>query len=185
MSSDASKPARPNQFGRRALMGGLGLLLLSRDVAAEPVVVERRIALLNTHTGERFADADWLRGAYIPEQVARLNRLLRDHHTNQVVAIDPRLFDLLAGLRDRLGADGAYEVISAYRSAQTNAAARRSRGGVARNSQHIAGKAVDVRIRGVSLATMRRAAIGMQAGGVGTYARGDFVHLDVGPVRAW
>jgi uncharacterized protein YcbK (DUF882 family) len=47
------------------------------------------------------------------------------------------------------------------------------------------GQAVDIRVRGHSLSQLRRAALSLQAGGVGTYPNRDFVHIDVGPVRSW
>jgi len=85
----------------------------------------------------------------------------------------------------RLGSSEPWRVISAYRSPQTNAAVRRSHGGVARNSFHIQAKALDVDLTDRSVRAIRQAAIGLQAGGVGQYPRSDFVHIDTGPVRSW
>jgi uncharacterized protein YcbK (DUF882 family) len=36
-----------------------------------------------------------------------------------------------------------------------------------------------------ALAAVRAAALSLKAGGVGYYPRSDFVHLDVGRIRAW
>jgi uncharacterized protein YcbK (DUF882 family) len=58
-------------------------------------------------------------------------------------------------------------------------------GGVARKSLHMQGRAIDVRLRGVSCADLRDVAIAARRGGVGYYRRSDFVHLDTGAVRAW
>jgi uncharacterized protein YcbK (DUF882 family) len=47
------------------------------------------------------------------------------------------------------------------------------------------GEAIDIRIPGVSLAKLRRAALSLHLGGVGYYPESDFVHVDVGRVREW
>ena len=47
------------------------------------------------------------------------------------------------------------------------------------------GKAIDIRLGGVSLADLRDAAMSLSAGGVGFYAVSDFVHVDTGRVRSW
>ena len=47
------------------------------------------------------------------------------------------------------------------------------------------GKAIDIRIAGVPLDDLRDAAISLGVGGVGFYARSQFVHLDTGRVRSW
>jgi uncharacterized protein YcbK (DUF882 family) len=57
--------------------------------------------------------------------------------------------------------------------------------GVAKNSQHTIGKAIDVRLQGVDVARLRDAAIAMRRGGVGYYEESNFVHLDTGRVRRW
>jgi len=57
--------------------------------------------------------------------------------------------------------------------------------GVAQHSLHIEGWAIDIRVPGRDLAVLRRAALALEAGGVGYYPRSDFVHVDVGRVRTW
>ena len=57
--------------------------------------------------------------------------------------------------------------------------------GVASNSQHLLGTAIDVRLAGVELTNLRDTAIAMQRGGVGYYEASDFVHIDTGRVRRW
>ena len=76
-------------------------------------------------------------------------------------------------------------MISAYRSPETNEMLRARSGGVARSSQHVLGKAIDLRLRGVETKRLRDAAIELQRGGVGYYERSDFVHIDTGRVRRW
>jgi uncharacterized protein YcbK (DUF882 family) len=62
---------------------------------------------------------------------------------------------------------------------------RRTRGGQARNSLHLRGQAVDVRLPGVPLPRLRDAGLAIGRGGVGYYPASDFVHLDTGRVRRW
>ena len=146
---------------------------------------ERAIALLNTHTGERLERVYWAGGNYLPGALRDVDRLLRDHRTGEVHRIDPRLLDQLHALAARLGPGAAFEVISGFRSPATNAALRRAGRGVARRSYHLSGKAVDVRLEGVALSDLHRAALALRRGGVGWYPGPDFVHLDTGPVRRW
>ncbi|HKJ19431.1 MAG TPA: DUF882 domain-containing protein, partial [Woeseiaceae bacterium] len=54
-----------------------------------------------------------------------------------------------------------------------------------KKSQHLLGKAIDVRLRGVPTDTLRDAALALQRGGVGYYEKSDFVHMDTGRVRRW
>jgi uncharacterized protein YcbK (DUF882 family) len=56
---------------------------------------------------------------------------------------------------------------------------------VAEHSLHLEGRALDVRLPGVSTARLRDLAMGMSRGGVGYYASSDFVHLDNGRIRHW
>jgi hypothetical protein len=118
-----------------------------------------------------------------------MNRFLRDWRKNEPANIDPRLLDLVWEVYQRSGSNEYIHIVSAYRSPGTNKMLRgRSRdSGVAKNSQHTLGKAMDFYIPGVSLAKLRSLAMQMQVGGVGYYpASGSpFVHLDVGNVRAW
>jgi len=78
-----------------------------------------------------------------------------------------------------------YEVISGYRSPATNAYLRRMGSGVAKDSLHTKGRAIDVRLNGVALSDLHRAALQLRAGGVGYYQASNFVHLDTGRVRHW
>jgi len=57
--------------------------------------------------------------------------------------------------------------------------------GVARNSQHVLGKAIDVRLRGLDLKQLHDTARELRLGGVGYYSGSDFVHVDTGRVRYW
>ncbi|MBS0399474.1 MAG: DUF882 domain-containing protein, partial [Proteobacteria bacterium] len=99
--------------------------------------------------------------------------------------MDAGLFDLLWDLRAAADRDATFEIISAYRSPATNAMLHRRSSGVAEHSQHLLGKAIDIRIRGFSTSRLAELARGLKRGGVGYYARSDFVHVDTGRVRYW
>jgi hypothetical protein len=101
--------------------------------------------------------------------------------------MDPHLFDLLWEVYQDVGGSQPYNIVSAYRTPATNAYLRSKSSGVAENSQHMLGHAMDVYIPGVPLATLRAAAMRHQVGGVGFYptSGSPFVHMDTGGVRAW
>ena len=80
---------------------------------------------------------------------------------------------------------GPFEIISGYRSPASNNELRNQSRGVAKRSFHLTGQAVDIRLPGVQLAQLRRAAIAQRAGGVGFYPSSGFVHVDTGPFRTW
>jgi uncharacterized protein YcbK (DUF882 family) len=124
-------------------------------------------------------------GAYLDSALLEINEFLADFRTGDAIEMDPELLDLIYDVRESLGSDAAFEVISAYRSPKTNEMLRERSGGVARKSQHLLGKAIDVRLRGVPTIELRDAALALQSGGVGYYEKSDFVHIDTGRVRRW
>jgi uncharacterized protein YcbK (DUF882 family) len=172
------------QFLKWSLAGGVALVSpVSWARSASPA--ERRLKFYNTHTGEQLTATYWAAGQYQPGELAAIDRLLRDHRSGAVQAIDRRLFDILYALQARVGARGTLEVISGYRSPATNARLRRAGGGVAKDSLHTHGQAIDIRLTGLALTDLRQAALGLRAGGVGYYPGLDFIHLDTGRVRTW
>jgi uncharacterized protein YcbK (DUF882 family) len=168
-----------------ALAGARGALASTRPRAHPDALGPRGLAFANLHTGEKLDLVYRERDGYVPDALASLDRLLRDHRTGEVHPIDPALFDLLFDVRATTGSRGVFEVISGYRSPATNATLRSRSHGVAQRSLHLVGKAIDVRMRGVPTATLRRVALAMKRGGVGFYPGPDFVHLDTGRVRFW
>jgi uncharacterized protein YcbK (DUF882 family) len=147
----------------------------------------RSISLHNLHTEEKIRIDYWVDGRYEPEALARIDLVLRDHRANEVCSMDPKLIDILHSIQQRtLGSSAKpLEVISAYRSPTTNSDMRRYRRGVAKNSFHTVGQAVDIRVPGVSTRDVYRAALALKEGGVGYYGRAGFVHLDTGKHRTW
>jgi uncharacterized protein YcbK (DUF882 family) len=110
--------------------------------------------------------------------------MLRDFRTGEVGQFDPALFDQLYALNLACG-EGIYEVVSAFRSAQTNKMLREQSKRVAKDSLHVRGQAIDVRLSGRDTRRLRDAALTLRQGGVGFYQRSNFVHLDTGAVRSW
>lgn len=148
-------------------------------------VLARSLSLKHRHTDESVNIVYYENGRYIGGALKEISYLLRDHRTDQVMPIDRQLLDLLYALNLKLEANRSFEVYSAYRSPQTNAMLRREGVGVARNSMHMYGKAIDISMPGVDNRYLARAAWTMQRGGVGSYRRSSFVHVDVGEVRSW
>jgi uncharacterized protein YcbK (DUF882 family) len=157
---------------------------LASEALPDPAA-PRSLALVNTHTGEKLQVRYAADGQYLPAALAQLNHLLRDHRSGETAAIDPLLFDQMHALARCAQCEPAFEIISGYRSPASNAQLREHSKGVASNSLHMQGRAIDLRLAGESCSRLRDLALAMQAGGVGYYARSDFVHLDTGRVRAW
>ncbi len=146
---------------------------------------ERSLSFTNLHTGESLQTTFWADGEYLDGELAAIDYLLRDHRSSEVYRMDPGLLDMLYLLQQSVAVDGAFHIISGYRSPKTNAKLRDNSSGVAKRSLHMQGKAVDIRLPGCELNNLRGAALSLKAGGVGYYARSDFIHVDTGRVRRW
>jgi uncharacterized protein YcbK (DUF882 family) len=145
----------------------------------------RTLSFYHLHTGERRKITYFEQGSYLPDALEELNHLLRDFRSGEVADMDPKLFDLLYALKDKLDTSRPFEVVSAYRSPSTNAALRSRGHGVAEKSFHIQGKAIDISLENRAARDIRNAALDLGRGGVGFYRRRGFVHVDTGPVRKW
>ncbi|MFK7963242.1 MAG: DUF882 domain-containing protein [Burkholderiaceae bacterium] len=120
------------------------------------------------------------------DDAKRFNYFLRDHHNGMVGSMDPSLILHLMDLQESVESkDTAFEVVSAFRSSKTNAKLRRRSKRVALNSMHLTGQAIDIRLPGTQLMTLRAAALDLKAGGVGLYKKSSFIHFDTGRVRHW
>ncbi len=181
--------AAPVSHVRRRLIGAgaavfVGMAAPGAFAQARPQG-QRRLALLNLHTGEQIEVVYWRNGVYLPQALERINWLLRDFREDAAVPMDRNLLDLLYRLRVEIDSGDHYEVISGYRTPKTNAMLRARSDGVAKRSLHMLGKAVDIRRPGVALTELRQAALGMANGGVGHYPKSRFLHIDTGRVRFW
>ncbi|MEN8262286.1 MAG: YcbK family protein [Nitrospirota bacterium] len=150
-----------------------------------PVQPEKSVLIYNVHTGESLKAVYWSEGKYHPDVLKDINYILRDFRADKIQTIDMRLLDFLNEIRLRLDTRQYFHVVSGYRSPETNERLRRNRKGVAKNSMHLYGKAVDFRVPKRNLVLVRKAAMGLRYGGVGFYPYSDFVHVDVGRRRSW
>jgi uncharacterized protein YcbK (DUF882 family) len=174
---------------RRTLLSIIaGTIVLPGMAKAAPLPLPlplpgRRLRLINPHTGETFDDAYRDDVGPIPAAMENLSVFLRDFHVNETINYDVGVIDFLAAVMAATGQEEA-TVLSAYRTRETNEMLARTTFGVAENSQHIYGRALDVHFPG-KLAEAMAAARGMQRGGVGWYPHSGFMHIDTGPVRNW
>ena len=182
--STQQKPPTTPQNLRGSRYGGLAPSAPAQPPALD-TISPRAISLLNVNTKEILTVTFWSNGAYHRDALDQLNHFLRDSQNNLQTEMDPLLFDVLWHTMSIVGYSGPVEVFSAYRSPATNAWLASMSRGVARDSQHMNGNAMDIRFPGVQVFKIRQAARSLQMGGVGFYPRSGFVHLDTGPVRYW
>lgn len=181
-----NKTVSRRDFLRLVGVGTAGLIVAPSLSLASTRKPERVLSFYNLHTGEKIRSTYWVNGRYIPAELARINHLLRDHRQDLQTRMDVHLLDTLYTLQKKLDVPKReIHVISAYRSPKTNTLLRESGSGVAKKSMHLEGKAIDIRIPGVDLRHVYNGAKSLQAGGVGYYARSEFVHIDTGKVRYW
>ena len=172
---------------RNFLAAGLAALPLAAALPRRllALAATRSLSFYNTHTGERLVVEYFAGGAYVPGALTEVNWFLRDFRTGGVHDIDPGVLDILTKVHDLTGASRPFDVISGYRSPETNEMLRRRSREVASGSLHQVGKAIDVRLPGVDLTRVRNAGLALGLGGVGYYRKSNFVHLDTGRVRRW
>jgi len=149
------------------------------------LVNHRSLAFQNPHTGDHLNLTYFEKGRYLSDALNEISFLLRDHRTDDVHPIDPELLDQLHDLKQMLGLSQPFDVICGYRSPLTNAKLHAEHSGVANNSFHMYGRAVDIRIERFDLRRIHNAAVAMHRGGVGYYPDSNFIHLDTGTFRTW
>ncbi|MAV47543.1 MAG: DUF882 domain-containing protein [Alphaproteobacteria bacterium TMED89] len=147
----------------------------------------KTITIQSTHTGERLRAKFVSNGLYDEGALAELNHLLRDHRNGKVRDIDRALFDTAHEIAMRTrGHDRAIlHLVSGYRSPETNIMLRSKSGGVAKNSYHVRGRAMDMFVDGAPIKDVHVAALRSSDGGVGYYPSSNFIHIDTGPERSW
>ncbi len=145
----------------------------------------RRISFRNQHTGDLFSGVYRVGDKYLPDAFEQINFVMRDFRSNEVFPIDPRVLDIMYQVHRMTGSSEPFEVLSGYRCPKTNAMLRKASTGVAKNSLHMTGQAVDIRLPGFATSRIRDLAVSLKAGGVGYYRRSNFVHMDSGDIRSW
>jgi uncharacterized protein YcbK (DUF882 family) len=161
------------------------LLISALTATAHGTGDARTLKLYHTHTAESLEVTYYVNGDYDPEALHRLKIFLADWRNGAQLDMDPKVMDFLWRIQQASGVQGTFEVISAYRSRETNEMLRRRSSGVAKFSQHVNGRAIDVRLRGLDLEVLKETARQLQLGGVGYYPGSDFVHIDTARVRNW
>lgn len=151
--------------------------------AAGPPAAKLRLYATNVQERLEVAYRDES-GAPDPDGLAAINHLLRCHATGEVGEIDIRVLDFLSQVRQQVGGQEIH-VISGFRSREYNDYLARRQRTVARDSLHLAGRALDLRIPAAPARAVRQTALALGQGGVGYYPRAGFVHLDSGPYRYW
>lgn len=147
---------------------------------------ERCLTIYSPNTGETIRLVYWTPSdGYINESIREISHTMRDRHNNAVKIIDTKLLDQMYALQTKLHPRQPIHMLSGYRSPETNARLRRTNKGVAKESYHMKGMAVDIRMPDRDFSQLHRAAISLKSGGVGRYRRSRFVHIDTGPVRRW
>lgn len=172
---------------RRGLLLSLLFLALACCLPGEVFSSEKYpepLCFYNTHTGETFRITHSTTG-YSASVLRELEYFLRDFRTGETHTIDTGLLDVLAAIQKTCSKYTVYEVISGYRSKKTNDYLYTHTRGVNKNSLHMYGRAIDVRLRGLPTDMLRDLAELHNKGGVGYYPRSDFVHIDTGPKKSW
>ena len=172
---------------------GLTSVLLLAGIAsvhdASALNETRSLSFHHTHSGEDLTVTFKREGRYDEEALKQLNHFLRDWRTQEETTMDRHLFDIIWEAYRDVDGKKPIQIISAYRSPETNAMLRRrsAHTGVARFSQHMLGHAMDFYIPDVPLEQIRFAGLRLQRGGVGFYpsSGSPFVHLDTGNIRHW
>lgn len=183
-------PARPSTAAIPRVAFSQAAVLASAEMAPLDFVRNPRrefhLRMYHLHTHESIDVTYRVGNHYIPSALAMLDHFLRDHRTGAVANYDPHEFDVLNELMSKLHRpNGVIDIVCGYRSPWSNDYLRETTRGVAEHSQHIQGKAIDIRVPGVSTRRLDRVALSLQQGGVGYYPHSRFVHVDVGPVRRW
>lgn len=174
----------------KGLAGGAALLAapgFANAVTPVPSKLQRSLSFLHTHTGEQISLVYKIGDKFLPKSMTSIAHLMRDFRSGDVHPIDPALLDVLWQVQRNLKNANPFEIISAYRSPATNSMlrSRSANTGVAKQSMHLTGQAIDIRLPGTALGDVRDAALELKRGGVGYYASSGFVHLDTGRVRHW
>ncbi|MEX0969506.1 MAG: DUF882 domain-containing protein [Paracoccaceae bacterium] len=145
----------------------------------------RRIYMRSQRTGEVLNTIYWIEGQYITPALEEISWFMRDWRENSTIGYAANNVDIMAASHRLMETSEPYLLLSGYRSPATNAMLNSRSSGVASNSYHIRGMAADLRLSSRSISQMAQAAKACNSGGVGTYGRSNFVHMDCGPVRDW
>jgi uncharacterized protein YcbK (DUF882 family) len=171
-----------------AAIGAAVLALTISTTSLQSVIANgdtRTLSFFHTHSKESLTVTFKVNGRYDETALAKINHFLRDWRNHKETKMNPHLFDILWEVNRDTGGKQPVQIISAFRSPETNEMLRSRSSGVAKHSQHTLGNAIDFRIPDVALADLRAAGLRLQRGGVGFYPGSDFVHMDTSSIRHW
>lgn len=160
----------------------VGLWLAGLGAAAAET---RTLSFYHTHTGERATITFKRNGRFDEAGVRQMNQFLRDWRRNEVIRMDRALFDLVWEVYQQSGSRQPIHLVSSYRSPTTNNMLRSRSRGVAKESMHTKGRAMDFFLPDVPPDKLRAIGLRKQIGGVGYYGGSGFTHLDTGRIRHW
>ncbi|WP_394175192.1 DUF882 domain-containing protein [Thalassotalea litorea] len=172
-------------LGGVAILGASAPLMSTKAYANILSGNGKALRFYNRHTQERVQGVFWQSGQYNKQVLESFDHHLRDHRQQEVASLDPKLFDFMHAICEKLGIDKEIHIISGYRSPKTNAMLATQSNGVAKKSYHMRGMALDFAIPGEDLARLRDTAKALRLGGVGYYPDSGFIHIDTGRVRSW
>ena len=170
-------------FVKKTLYLAAGIVL-AVPLESIAMLTKHPMSFYHNHTGERI-EINYSALGCTSSTLKKLNYFLRDFRTGDVHPIDPALLNILYGIQQKSGSNGVIEIISGYRSPNTNKLLRSKNGGVARQSLHMKGRALDIRLTDLKARELCDVAISLQRGGVGFYPKSNFVHIDTGRFRTW
>lgn len=175
--------SRRSFLKKSAIITGAAMMTQSEILAATGE--KKTLKLYNVHLNKTFYAPFFEKNYYKLSGLFEVNKAFIDYRAKEMTRVDVKLVNLLYEIKQHLGYDKQFNIVSGYRSPGTNAALRKKREGVAKNSYHIKGQAVDIYVPNVSLRKLKDVATGLKRGGVGYYPSSNFLHVDVGPVRSW
>lgn len=179
-------------FLKCASLAMIGSVALPKELIAKTSIASlfesrdyKSLKLYNVNTSERLNITYFENGMYIADGLMEINKIMADRRSGEIIKMDKELIELLYKVQTISESHEPINIISAYRSPNTNQKMHDKERGVAQNSYHTRGMAIDINIQNRSLKDIRKIAKELQMGGVGYYPRSNFVHVDVGPVRTW
>ena len=185
-SAESIESSRRGFLKKAALIGGGAII--SQSALFGNTEAEKALKLRAIHQqGKEYYAEFFEKDSYKISGLFQVNKAFMDTRAREITRIDIDLINLLYEINLRVGLDKKFNIVSGYRTPQTNAWLRHQLGGqnVAKHSYHMKGQAVDIYVPGVALHKLRNIARSLKAGGVGYYPKKGFIHVDVGPERYW
>ncbi|MES2534648.1 MAG: DUF882 domain-containing protein [Pseudomonadota bacterium] len=152
----------------------------------------RTISVRRQATGEKAELLYWKDGEMVDAAYRQLCHLLRDVQANVTAPIDPKLIEILWATQAfvaRFGITSPLEILSGYRTPETNRGLSEQGVPAARKSLHMEGRAADIRIPNLDAGVLGGLISSFRQGGVGFYYRqskqGGWIHADTGLQRSW